>query len=111
MGAERIQAKDWPHSPLHRIGEAGVYMVTAATLDKCHLFDSPDKLTLLENLLLSLAKKYSWQLEAWAVFSNHYHFVARSEPNSGPLGKYLKNLHANAARELNRLDNKAGRTV
>lgn len=37
-------------------------MVTAATLHKERLFDDAQKLTLLENHLLTLAKKYSWQL-------------------------------------------------
>ena len=41
--------KDWPHVPVHRLNEDGVYMVTAATLYKQRLFNTPDKLTLLEN--------------------------------------------------------------
>ncbi|MEW6208417.1 MAG: transposase [Acidobacteriota bacterium] len=104
-------SKDWPHAPVHRLGAEGVYMVTAGTLRKEHLFKTPEKLTLLENQLLSLAKKYDWQLEAWAVFANHYHFVARSQAASGDLKKFLKHLHADTARELNRLDNAIGRTV
>jgi len=86
-------------------------MVTAATLHKERLFSTPEKLTLLENGLLSLAKKYSWQLEAWAVFANHYHIVARGLPGAVNLRKFLTHLHADSARELNRLDQKAGRTV
>ena len=102
---------EWPHAPLHRLGEHGVYMVTAATLYKKHLYSGAERLTLLENELLSLAKKYHWHLEAWAVFSNHYHFVARSEDESESLRRLLTHLHANAARELNRLDEAAGRAV
>jgi putative transposase len=68
-------------------------------------------LTLLQRCLLSLAKHYRWQLEAWAVFSNHYHFVARSQDQSASLGKFLKHLHAESARELNRLEGKGGRSV
>jgi hypothetical protein len=30
--------RDWHHSPMHRISEAGTYIVTAATLDKLHHF-------------------------------------------------------------------------
>ena len=105
------QLKDWPHAPIHRVGNTGVYMVTAATLEKQHYFNSPEKLTLLENNLLSLAKKYNWQLEAWAVFPNHYHFIAQSGPNAENLRKFLKNLHGDTARELNRIDSKTGRQV
>ena len=46
-----------------------------------------------------------------AVFSNHYHFVARGLPGCTDLGKLLKRLHADTARELNRLDNAPGRQV
>ena len=107
----RGASKDWPHAPVHRLDGAGVYMVTAATLHKTHAFESPEKLTLLENKLLGLAKKYGWQLEAWAVFSNHYHFVGRSEVESGSLRAFLKHLHSDTARELNRLDGVQGRQV
>src|SRR6266545_4280941 len=103
--------KDWPHAPVHRLTAEGVYMVTAATLHKLHWFTGPEKLTLLENSLLALAGKYNWQLEAWAVFSNHYHFVARSQPDSENLKKFLTHLHADTARELNRMDEKSGRPV
>jgi putative transposase len=50
-------------------------------------------------------------LEAWAVFSNHYHFVARSLPGAIDLGQLIQRLHAVTARELNRLDQTEGRAV
>ncbi|MGQ0763244.1 MAG: REP-associated tyrosine transposase [Acidobacteriota bacterium] len=102
---------DWPHAPVHRFDSRGIYMVTAATLHKKPLFADPAKLTLLENALLHLAKQYQWQLEAWAVFANHYHFVSRCSDEPASLKKFLKHLHADSARELNRLDDKDGRTV
>jgi putative transposase len=86
-------------------------MVTAATLHKNHLFANAGKLTLLEHGLLSLAKKYQWQLEAWAVFTNHYHFVARRKGESASLKKLLTHLHADLARDLNRMDEEIGREV
>ena len=68
-------------------------------------------MTLLENELLSLACKYEWQLEAWAVFSNHYHFVGHTLSSPSRLPQFLTELHANTARDLNRLDGTAGRQV
>ena|SRR5262245_50257424 len=106
-----IIKKDWPHAPVHRLDTSGIYMVTGATLRKSHLFINPERLSLLEDYLLSLAKKHHWQLEAWAVFSNHYHFVARSESASSDLGDFLTELHRTTARELNRLDGIIGRSV
>ena len=86
-------------------------MVTASTLHKQHLFTSHENLTFLESSLLSLAKRYEWQLEAWAVFSNHYHFVGSSNTQSANLGTFLKHLHADTARDLNRQNSQIGRTV
>ena len=69
--------KDWPHAPIHRLDSSGIYMVTGATVHKTHFFTTAEKLTLVEEELLTLSKVHKWQLEAWAVFVNHYHFVAR----------------------------------
>jgi putative transposase len=104
-------AKDWPHAPVHRLTEHGIYFVTSGTLHKKHLFDTPAKRDLLQGLLLSLAKERCWQLEAWAVLANHYHFIARRQPDSTPLRDFLRELHSRSAIDLNRLDHRAGRTV
>jgi putative transposase len=103
--------KDWPHAPLHRLDRDGIYMVTGGTLNKQHLFNTDQKLSLLESDLLSLAKQYLWQLEAWAVFVNHYHLIGRSISAGPALDKFLKHLHSNTARKLNALDRSAGREV
>jgi len=113
-GHKRIsehRAKDWPHAPVHRLSDNGVYIVTAGTLHKEHLFDSPQHRDLVERMLLSEAKRHGWNLEAWAVLANHYHFVARGNQDSTHLGEFLQSFHSISARELNVLDNKPGRTV
>jgi putative transposase len=86
-------------------------MVTGATLYKDHFFSGAERLDMLEGSLLSLAKQYQWQLEAWAVFSNHYHFVGRGDGESENLGTLLKHLHCETARKLNDLDHSNGRQV
>jgi len=106
-----LPQKDWPHAPVHRLGTNGVYFITAGTLKKIHLFNTSEKLDLLERMLLSLSKEHKWQLEAWAVFQNHYHFVARGRPDSTPMRDFLAELHSRSAIELNRLDGVNGRTV
>ena len=103
--------RDWPHAPVHRLSSHGLYMVTSATLRKEHFFSTDAKLSLLESHLLTLAKNYQWQLEAWAVFVNHYHFVARGHPDARPLDEFLNQLHSDTARSLNQLDQSAGREV
>ncbi len=101
----------WPHAPVHKLDENAGYFVTAGTLHKERLFHDPPRLDLLERRLMELANRYHWQLEAWAVFANHYHIVARGFPDSANLGKFLTHLHSDTARELNRLDRKVGRKV
>jgi putative transposase len=111
MSRQDVTTKDWPHAPIHRLNSDGIFIVTAATLHKEHLFRNPERLSLLERELLTLSKRYQWQLEAWAVFSNHYHFVARGNAESIELSRFLTHLHANSARDLNRLDRAVGRAV
>ncbi len=101
----------WPHAPQHRLLERGTYIVTCGTYQKQHFLNTPDKLTLVRNLLFELAQKYSWQLQAWAVMSNHYHFVASSPDNPASLKKMLSTLHTLSARDLNRMDGTGRRRV
>jgi putative transposase len=86
-------------------------MVTAGTNQKQHLFRGPERLDLLEASLLTIANEAGWQLEAWAVFSNHYHFIGHSRPDSQKLNEFTKRLHAATAVELNRLDGEQDRQV
>ena len=104
--------KSWPHAPTHRLSESGTYFVTGATYQKAHHFREPLRLGVLERGLLKLAAEYGWQFEAWAVFSNHYHFVAHS-PESGAesLSEMLNTLHSKTATWVNRRDAAAGRQV
>ena len=107
----QLPPKDWLHAPLHRLADNAVYFVTAGTLHKQHLFDTPEKRDLLERHLLALAKECGWQLEAWAVFANHYHIVTRGNPDSRNLGEFLHDLHGVSSRELNKRNGVQGRQV
>ena len=102
---------DWPHAPVHRLSEAGAYMVTSGTYHKEHLFTGPDRLDLLLSSLFRRAAHYNWHLEAWAVFPNHYHFVAQSPGNAESLRQFTRHLHSDTAREVNRLDSTPGRQI
>jgi len=110
-GTVQQPPKPWPHAPVHRLTVHGIYIVTAGTLHKQDLFERDDDRTMLEKLLLILACKYQWQIEAWAVFSNHYHFVARGNPSSANLRELIRHLHSDSARELNRVHKQVGRVV
>ncbi len=101
---------NWPHAPPHRLNTAGTYIVTAGTYKKEDLFNDADRLTYLTTALLTLASEHQWQLQAWAVFSNHYHFIADSQSPSS-LSRFLQHLHSISAKHLNLLDRSPGRPV
>jgi putative transposase len=102
--------RDWPHAPIHRLSEVGAYIVTAATYRKEGIFNSAPRLTFLTNALLHLAEKYQCGLQAWAIFSNHYHLVVESvEPAS--LKNLIRQLHTTTARYANELDQRIERKV
>ena len=101
----------WPHAPVHWTFTPGIYMVTAGTLSKVRLLGTPERLSMVHDTLHSVASEFDWRLNAWAVLSNHYHFVAQSPDNPRTLGKFLAKVHAVTARELNRLDGTPGRKV
>jgi putative transposase len=110
----RCPVRSWPHAPVHQLSETGIYFVTAGTYLKTHHFRTRDRLDVLHRGLLKVAHDFSWQLEAWAVFSNHYHFVGRSPEaaeESTSLAKMLTVLHRRTAIWLNRLDNTPGRKI
>lgn len=102
---------DWLHAPLHRLGEPGVFMVTAGTLNKEHFFRGPGRLDLLADTLLGLAAKHGVELEAWTVFSNHYHWVGRSVGDPAHLSTLIREFHSLTSRQVNELDGNRGRKV
>lgn len=104
----------WPHAPTHRLAEAGTFFITAATLHKAHHFRGAKRLTVLQRGLLTVAREFGWRLEAWAVFSNHYHFIGHSPAgaaDASSLGAMLGMLHTKTAGWINKLDAAPGREV
>jgi putative transposase len=103
--------RDWPHSPVHRLSEPGAYIVTAGTYLKKPTFAGAQRLEYLCDQLLELAEKYHWQLQAWAVFPNHYHFVALSPAEAASLTTLSRHLHSLTTIQANRWDASRGRKV
>ncbi len=88
-------------------------MVTAATLGKDHLFRSRKRLRSLTSILLQQADAYGWRLEAWAVFSNHYHWIGQAPDSKGAsaLPSMIASGHRESAVFINELDATPGRRV
>lgn len=106
----RAGARDWPHAPPHRLAEGGVYFVTARCLHQAHHFATEERRDFLLERLRTLAAHYGWQIEAWAVLANHYHLIAHGGEGA-TLSQWLRHLHGDTARHVNRLDAAGGRHV
>ncbi len=102
---------DWPRAPVHRLEGKGTFIVTAATLHKQHHFRTAESLNNLQQELFAKAEQYGWQLEAWALFSNHYHFVGHACEDAQSLSPMLSHLHSNVAAWLNRREGKPDRQI
>jgi putative transposase len=104
----------WPHAPLHQLSERGTYFITASTYLKAHHFRGAKRLAVLHRGLLTVARDFGWRLEAWAVFSNHYHFVGRppdNAPDASSLSCMLGVLHTKTSGWVNQLDQAPERQV
>ncbi len=103
----------WPHAPPHRLCLGGVYFVTARCSQRRHLLADDDMKDWFQETLFRVAKELGWTLEAWAILSNHYHFVAHSPKGPGgaeSLRDMIRKLHSLTTQELNRRDRQPGRT-
>ena len=96
------------------MAESGTFFVSVGTYLKQHHFRGAWRLSVLHRGLLAVCLDHGWHLEAWAVFSNHYHFVAhspRGEQGAETLAKMLGLLHEKTAKWVNKLDSAPGRQV
>jgi putative transposase len=110
LAPDSTTLRDWPHAPAHQLSFPGAYIVTAGTYQKWSYFNTPSLLTRLTNLLLNLSEAHGWTLQAWAVFPNHYHFIAQP-PKPETLRRLVRELHSRSALGLNRHQEAPGRKV
>jgi putative transposase len=103
--------KPWPHSPSHKLTDLGAYLITGATYGKRHYFRSRESLDYLQSQLLVWTNRYDWHLEAWACFSNHYHFIAKPLQDPSNLSDLISRLHSSTGLWINRRESSKGRQV
>ena len=94
---------EWPKTPARKLHEKGTFAVTGETSKKAYLFNTAEKLDILQESMLKLALEYKWQLEAWSLFSNHYHILISSRTPDN-LDAFIEAFHAQTAEQLNALD-------
>jgi putative transposase len=100
----------WPHSPAHVHDAIGTFIVTSATYKKQHFVNSPSKLDFVQSTLFSVAEESAAALQAWAIFSNHYHFIA-SLGRPAALASMIRKFHSITARKVNEWDRTPSRRI
>lgn len=93
----------WPKTPSHKLHAKGTYVVTGETIKKAYLFNTPEKLDRALEILLKLAIEFQWQLEAWSLFSNHYHVMVSSRTPEN-LDDFIEAFHLATTDMLNNLN-------
>ena len=111
MSKQSENSKPWAHAPPHWTHEPGIYFVTASTLEHHPVFKGSEMLDFLEATLLSCLEEGGWKLQAWAVFPNHYHFVASHSRDARALSKVLGKAHMLTAKQANLRDAALGRKI
>ena len=102
--------KSWPHAPARIAVHPGAIMVTASTFHKVHHFAGDERLELLQSSIFKYSEMHRFELQAWAVFPNHYHFIALA-PENPNLKAFLKCIHGYTGNEINKVDLQKGRQV
>jgi putative transposase len=102
---------NWHHGPEHRFRPEATYFVTGGTLYKQHFFSKYCYLSFFQENLFRVTAEGNWKLRAWAVFSNHYHFMAHALTNACELARVIQRLHGSSARWVNQQDGVEGRRV
>jgi putative transposase len=80
-------------------------MITGATFYKNHFYNTAEKLSQLRELLFHTADRFGWNLEAWSLFSNHYHLIASGTDTVRELSLWIQRFHSVAGEAVNRFDN------
>jgi putative transposase len=103
--------KDYRHNPPHLYIPNAIYMITGSTIGKHSFFDTDLKMAYLLNTLQERASKMDWKVEAWAILSNHYHFIAKAPGDASTLSPLIRCIHSLSARYVNDLDKVPGRRI
>lgn len=103
--------KTYLHNPPHYFVPNAMYIVTGAILHNQHLLHDDSRKFLVFEILLERASHWKWELEAWAILENHYHFIARAPEDPLTLETLIRQIHSKSAVELNKLDKTSERKV
>lgn len=103
--------KTYLHNPPHYFVPNAMYMVTGSILHKHNLLSEEKRKEFVLQILFEKAKLFGWELQAWAVLNNHYHFIGEAPEDARTLPKLIQQFHSITAIQINKWDNATGRQV
>jgi putative transposase len=106
-----LERTSWHHAPEHRFVPGLTYMITGATLYHRHFYPTSALLEMLQGQLLELTATCDWQVNVWAVFSDHYHLIGYAGENSWAIRPLIQRMHSQFSLALNLKQGKPGRKV
>jgi len=99
------------HSPPHFFVPNYKYIVTGATYQKRSFMSSDKEKEIFLRTLIDRSEFEEWKLEAWAVLSNHYYFIAQAPKSPTNLSSMIRAIHSISGKYFNHLDSLKGRRV
>jgi putative transposase len=100
-----------PHTPPHLFKPSSIYFVTGTTALKKPFLAVDLAKENFQNTLFTRSRLLGWQLEAWAILDNHYHFMASAPTDASTLTRLIRVVHSSSANFINKLDKVQGRRV
>ncbi len=106
----QINDRPW-HSPTHRVGESGRYLLTGSCYEHHAIVGhSPERLAAFSKHLLATLEPHCAEVNAWCVLPNHYHALVRTELLADLLHD-IGRLHGRISFDWNGEDQRRGRKV
>jgi len=99
------------HNPPHLFRPNAVYVVSGRILRRRKLMQALGRRQFFCETVFERAEVLGWELEAWAVLPNHYHFIARAPESASTLASFMRGVHSITAKCFNRQDGTPGRQV
>jgi len=98
------------HRPPHRLGNNGIYFLTASTFLKKVLFDDSEKKNMLKVVIKEKSSKFGVKIFAWVIMDSHYHLLIKIE-NDKSLPGFIKSVNGKSAFLLNQMGGREDQTV
>ncbi|MEJ2733933.1 MAG: transposase [Anaerolineae bacterium] len=99
-----------PHQPPHLVLDQTLYLLTAACYEHRAHMHTPERRQTVLDLLFEQCIQHGMEIHAWAVLTNHYHFLVQVTEFQ-ELGELFRRVHGPTAYEWNKEEQAQGRKV